>query len=210
MKLRELIRPQINEDIIPPAAKRWWAKYGRAVGRGLVVVNIIMLIHDIEELLDNISRLPRDKMTKQEFTASVATQVGKLVADYGLPEVMFAMGAVLGGVATAMTGPGFVAGAGLGGLMGILAYFPVSFVWGDDIKDLVEWLVAKYYLGDESAPIRAPNPKSDAQQTPINDAAARFAQQQAIRMGLPDTSPTAKRVLDMAQWYRAHPAEIKP
>jgi len=168
-----------------------------------------MLVNDIDELLDNISRLPKNKMTKEEWTASVATQVGKLVADYGLPEVMFAMGAVAGGAATAITGPGFVAGAGIGGLLGVLAYFPVSFIYGDDLKDLVEWLVAKYYLGDEYAPIRSPDPKSDTPEAPINDAAAKYAQKQAIKMGLPDTSPTAERVLKMAKWYRAHPEEIK-
>jgi hypothetical protein len=210
MKLREIIRPPINEDIIPQAAKQWWAKYGKTVGRGLLAVNIVMLVNDIDELLDNISRLPKEKMTKQEWTASVATQVGKLVADYGLPEVMFAIGAVTGGAATAITGPGFIAGAGIGGLMGVLAYFPVSFVYGDDLKDLVEWLVAKYYLGDEYASIRSPNPKSATPEVPVNDAAAKYAQKQAVKMGLPDTSPTAKRVMDMAKWYRAHPAEIKP
>jgi hypothetical protein len=149
-------------------------------------------------------------MTKEEWTASVATQVGKLVADYGLPEVMFAMGAVLGGAATAITGPGFVAGAGIGGLMGVLAYFPVSFVYGDDLKDLVEWLVAKYYLGDEYAPIRSPDPKADTPDPVVNDAASKFAQKQAVKMGLPDASPTAERVVKMAKWYRAHPEEIKP
>jgi hypothetical protein len=210
MKLREITRRPVNEGIIPGKAKTWWAKYGKAVGRGLIAVNIVMLVNDIEELLDNISRLPKDKMTKEEWTASVATQVGKLVADYGLPEVMFAVGAVTGGAATAITGPGFLAGAGIGGLMGLLAYFPVSFIYGDDLRDLVEWLVAKYYLGDEYAPIRGPNPKSDTPQVSINDAAAKFAQKQAIKMGLPDTSPTAQRVMDMAKWYRAHPAEIKP
>lgn len=166
MKLREIIRPQLNEDIIPARAKQWWAKYGKTVSRGLLAVNIVMLVSDIKELLDNISRLPKDKMTQEEWTASVSVQVGKLVADYGLPEVMFVMGAVIGGGATAITGPGFIAGAGIGGLAGMLLYVPVSWKWGDDLNNLVEWLVAKYYLGDEYAFIRKPPAKPEDEPTP--------------------------------------------
>jgi len=213
MKLREIIRPQLNEakdKSIPPAGLSWWAKYGGRINKVLGAGNLLMLVHDVDELLDNISRLPKDKMTQEEWTASVSVQVGKLVADYGLPEVMWAVGTVAGGIATAITGPGFVAGSAIGGLLGTLLYFPVSWIWSDDLKDLVEWLVAKYYLGDEYAPIRSPDPKSDTPEAPINDAAAKYAQKQAIKMGLPDTSPTAERVLKMAKYYRAHPQEIKP
>jgi len=180
MKLREIIRPQVNEgtkDAIPPAAQSWWAKYGGQINKGLVGVNMIMLVHDIDQLMDNIRRLPKEKMTQEEFTASVTTLVGELVADYGLPEVMWAIGTVAGGAATAITGPGFVAGAGIGGLMGMLAYFPVSWIWGKDLKDLVEWLVRKYYLGDEYAFVRRPDPKPEVEPAPYRPD----AKQQAYR-----------------------------
>ena len=177
MKLRELIRPQINEGIIPEKAKQWWAKYGGQIVKGLAAANIVMLIKDVSELMSNIRRLPKDKMTQEEWTASVSVQVGKLVADYGLPEVMWAIGTVAGGAASAVTGPGFLAGAGIGGLMGVLAYFPVSFIWGDDLKDLVEWLVAKYYLGDEYALIRKPPAKPEEEPEPYRPD----AKQQAYR-----------------------------
>ena len=209
MKLRELICPQINEGIIPAAARQWWAKYGKRIVRLLTVVNIAMLINDMIELDDKIKRLPKDKMTEEDWRASVLRLVGQMVATYGLPECMFALGAVLGGGLTLATGPGFVAGAGIGGIVGLLASFPVGFIYGDDIEDLVDWLVKKYYLGDENRTIRTPNDEHEPLSTPIDDAAAKFAQKQAVKMGLPDTSPTAQRVIDMAKWYRAHPAEIK-
>jgi hypothetical protein len=180
MKLREIIRPQVNEgikDAIPPAAQSWWAKYGGRITKGLAGLNIAMLVSDIEELLDNISRLPKDKMTQEDFTASVTTLVGELVADYGLPEVMFVMGAVIGGGATAITGLGFIAGVGIGGIAGMLLYVPVSWKWGNDLKDLVEWLVAKYYLGDEYAFVRRPDPKPEVEPAPYRPD----AKQQAYR-----------------------------
>jgi len=188
MKLREIIRPQVNEGIsIPPAVERWWAKYGKTIITGLAVINVAMLIKDVGELMSNIRRLPKDKMTEEEWTASVAVQVGKLVADYGLPEVMWAVGVVAGGVAggvaTAVTGPGFVAGAGagagIGGLLGVLAYFPVSLFFGDDIKNLVEWFVAKYYLDDEYAFIRKPPEAPQEEPKPYK----RDPKQQAYRQG---------------------------
>jgi hypothetical protein len=177
MKLREIIRPQLNEDIIPARAKQWWAKYGKQISRGLAGINIAMLIDDIVKLIADIRRLPKDKMTEEEWTASVAVQVGKLVADYGLPEVMWAVGTVAGGVATAVTGAGFVAGAGIGGLLGVLAYFPASYYYGDDIKGLVEWFVAKYYLDDEYAFIRKPPEAPQEEPTPYK----RDPKQQAYR-----------------------------
>jgi hypothetical protein len=177
MKLREIIRPQLNEDIIPARAKQWWAKYGKQISRGLAGINIAMLIDDIVKLIADIRRLPKDKMTEEEWTASVAVQVGKLVADYGLPEVMWAVGTVVGGVGTAVTGAGFVAGAGIGGLLGVLAYFPASYYYGDDIKGLVEWFVAKYYLDDEYAFIRKPPEAPQEEPTPYK----RDPKQQAYR-----------------------------
>jgi hypothetical protein len=156
MKLREIIRPQINEGIIPEKAKQWWAKYGKTVSKGLLGINIAMAIHDVHELLASINRLPKD-MTEENRTASIMNEVGKMVATYGLPECMFLIGAVAGGGLTLATGPGFVAGAGIGGLMGMLASIPVSFVYGDDIESLVAWLVKKYYLGDTTRSIRLPD-----------------------------------------------------
>jgi len=169
MKLREIIRPQLNEakdKSIPPAGLSWWAKYGGRINKLLGTANLLMLIHAVDEMMSNIRRLPKDKMTEEEWTASVSVQVGKLVADYGLPEVMWAVGTVAGGIATAITGPGFVAGSAIGGLLGTLLAFPVSWIWGDDINDLVEWLVAKYYLGDEYAFIRKPPAKPKEEPTP--------------------------------------------
>ena len=169
MKLREIIRPQLNEakdKSIPPAGLSWWAKYGGRINKVLGAGNLLMLIHDVDEMMSNIRRLPKDKMTQEEWTASVSVQVGKLVVDYGLPEVMWAVGTVAGGIATAITGPGFVAGSAIGGLLGTLLYFPVSWKWGDDLNNLVEWLVAKYYLGDEYAFIRKPPAKPEEEPTP--------------------------------------------
>ena len=169
MKLREIIRPQVNEakdKSIPPAGLSWWAKYGGRINKLLGAGNLLMLIHDVDEMMSSIRRLPKDKMTQEEWTASVSVQVGKLVVDYGLPEVMWAVGTVAGGIATAITGPGFVAGSAIGGLLGTLVAFPVSWIWGDDLNDLVEWLVAKYYLGDEYAFIRKPPAKPEEEPTP--------------------------------------------
>jgi hypothetical protein len=173
MKLREIIRPQLNEDLIPARAKTWWSKYGKTIITGLAVINVAMLIKDVGELMSNIRRLPKT-MTEEDRMASVLNEVGKLVATYGLPEVMWAVGAVAGGVAggvaTAVTGPGFVAGAGagagIGGIVGALAYFPVSFMYGDDINSLVKWLVKKYYLGDTTRPIREPDDAPEEEPTP--------------------------------------------
>lgn len=209
MKLREIIRPQINEGIIPESAKTWWAKYGKRITRLASAANIALIIHDAIELEDSIDRLPKDKMTKEAYTASVLSLVGNMVAVNGLPETMFVLGGVLGGVFTAATGPGFFAGAGIGSIVGLLASFPVGFFYNDKLEDLVAWLVKKYYLGDENSFIRGPNDEHEPLGAPVNDAAAKFAQKQAVKMGLPDTSPTAERVLKMAKWYRAHPAEIK-
>ena len=156
MKLREIIRPPINEDIIPARAKQWWAKYGKTVSKGLLGINIAMAIHDVHELLASINRLPKD-MTEENRTASIMNEVGKMVATYGLPECMFLIGAVIGGGLTLATGPGFVAGAGIGGLMGMFASIPASFAFGDDIESLVAWLVKKYYLGDTTRSIRLPD-----------------------------------------------------
>jgi len=180
MKLREIIRPQVNEakdKSIPPAGLSWWAKYGGRINKVLVAGNLLKLIHDVDEMMSNIRRLPKDKMTQEEWTASVSVEVGKLVVDYGLPEVMWAVGTVAGGIATAITGPGFVAGSAIGGLLGTLAYFPVSWIWGDDLNILVEWLVAKYYLGDEYAFIRKPPAKPEEEPTPYKPD----AKQQAYR-----------------------------
>ena len=210
MKLREITRRPVNEGIIPEGAKTWWAKHGKRIVRFLSVANIAMIINDAAELEDKIQRLPKDKMTKEAYTASVLSLVGNMVATYGLPETMFVLGGVLGGTLTAATGPGFLAGAGIGSIVGLLASFPVGFLYSEKLEDLVAWLVKKYYLGDEHAVIRGPNDEHEPLGAPINDAAAKFAQKQAIKMGLPDTSPTAERVLKMAKWYRAHPAEIKP
>lgn len=156
MKLREIIRPQINEaKSIPPAGQSWWARHGGSINKLLGAGNLLMLIHDVEELIENVKRLPKD-LSPEDRMASVLTLVGELATDYGLPEVMWAVGTVAGGIATAISGPGFVAGAAAGGLLGTLLYFPVSWVWSDDIKELAEWLVKKYYLGDEHAFIRKP------------------------------------------------------
>jgi hypothetical protein len=209
MKLRELIRPQINEGIIPEGAKTWWAKYGKRITRLASAANIALLIQDAIELEDSINRLPKDKMTKEAYTASVLSLVGNMVAVNGLPETMFVLGGVIGGVFTAATGVGFFAGVGIGSILGLLVSFPVGWFYNDTLEDLVAWLVKKYYLGDENAFIRGPNDEHEPLGAPVNDAAAKFAQKQAIKMGLPDTSPTAERVLKMAKWYRAHPAEIK-
>ena len=209
MKLRELIRPQVNEDIIPAGVKRWWAKYGKRIMRTLSGVNIAMMINDAIELEDNIRRLPADKMTREAYTASVLSLCGKMAATYGLPETMFVLGGVLGGALTAPTGPGFIAGATVGSILGLIASFPIGYIYNEKLEDLVDWLVKKYYLGDENGFIRQPDEEEEPLGAPINDAAAKYAQKQAIKMGLPDSSPTAERVLKMAKWYRAHPEEIK-
>jgi hypothetical protein len=60
------------------------------------------------------------------------------------------------------------------------------------------------YTGPNDSPEQAQQVEA-----PIDDAASKFAQQQAIKMLLPDVSPTAQRVMDMAKYYRAHPNEIK-
>jgi len=78
---------------------------------------------------------------------------------------------------------------------------PVNTLFGQDADRTTN----KYTGPDESKEVGQPQAVTPQKE----DDALRYAIQSHINMGSPDSSPTAKTVIKMADWYRKHPDELQ-
>ena len=98
-----------------------------------------------------ISALPRDKMSKAEYAAAITKIVAKLVEENGIFLVSSELGMLAGG---ALAGVGAIPGFIAGGAAGIAA----EYYFGDDISAVVNGLVDKLYgTGKGPAPASQEN-----------------------------------------------------
>jgi len=203
MKLREITRPQINEFSMGQAAnaaKAYWNKAWPKLAPFVKTAAYAALVLQVIEAVDDMEDIDCDHLPTNECAAAKTAIWAKLIAQFGVDYVMFAVGAV----ALGFTGP---IGAGAGGIISMLVS---HWMFGENVDQAADKIVMFITNMGPGTMLARPVKGKKAPEAPINDAAAKYAQKQAIKMGLPDTSPTAERVLKMAKWYRAHPEEIKP
>ena len=181
------------------AAKAYWNKAWPKLAPFVKTAAYAALVLQVIEAVDDMDDIDCDNLPSNECAAAKTAIWAKLIAQFGADTVMFAVGAF----ALGFTGP---IGAGAGGIISMLVS---HWMFGDDVDQAADKIVMFITnMGPGTMLVRPVKSKKEPK-VPVDDAAAKYAQKQAIKMGLPDSSPTAQRVMDMAKWYRAHPAEIK-
>lgn len=200
MKLREIIRPQVNEFSIGQsynAAKAYWDKVWPKLKPFVKTAAYLAIFLQVKEAIEDIEDIDCEGLPNNECYAAQTAIVAKLIAQFGVDTVTFAIGAF----ALGFTGP---IGSGAGGIIAMLV---AHGLYGDDVDQTADKIVM--FIAGMGPGTMLARPVKAKPKVPVDDAATKYAQKQAIKMGLPDTSPTAQRVMDMAKWYRAHPEEIK-
>jgi hypothetical protein len=161
MKLREIIRPQLNEfgfdDVkrsvgqANSSARAWWEARLPKIHLTLGVLGTAMIVYDIYDSFQKIKSIDCSNMpTENECTAAKSAVVARLVAHYGAGYVLFWVGAFVGGF---IGGPAAWATAPVGG---IAAFLVGEGVWGGDIDSAVNWIVKKASGMDTARPITYP------------------------------------------------------
>jgi hypothetical protein len=141
----------------PPAAPAdWKAKVKLAMKR---IATPAAAIYSIYEGWQQISALPKDKMSRAQYSAEVTKIVARLVQENGIVLVSTYLGGLAGAPAGGVGAiPGMVAGAGVG--------MAAEYYFGDDISKVVNGVV-DYMYGTDKTPTPAPSPAPAPQENKL-------------------------------------------
>jgi len=141
----------------PPAAPAdWKAKVKLAMKR---IATPAAAIYSIYEGWQQISALPKDKMSRAQYSAEVTKIVARLVQENGIVLVSTYLGGLAGAPAG---GVGAIPGMILGATSGIAA----EYWFGDDISKVVNGVV-DYMYGTDKTPTPAPAPAPAPQENKL-------------------------------------------
>ena len=133
----------------PPAAPAdWKAKVKLGLRK---IAAPAAAAYSVYEGWNKISALPKDKMSRAQYSAEVTKIVAKLVEENGIVLVSTWLGGLAGGAITG--GAGAIPGMVVGATSGIAA----EYWFGDDISKVVNGVV-DYMYGTDKTPTPAPAP----------------------------------------------------
>ena len=180
MKLREIIRPQLNEskvkdtvDQANEAAKEFWTKAWPTIKPYVKGAAAVLIVHEIYQGFKEMASIDCSDIPENECKAAQRAIWARLFAQYGVASVVFWVGSISMG----WTGPYvWVAGP----VAGIIAMAATHFFVGTDVDKAADWCVKVWYGMDSSSMLAKPvATKSEPAQPRMNGRQA----QQNYRQG---------------------------